>query len=31
LRRWVRMIAQAVEKLFDFADVVFRHQRFAFS
>jgi hypothetical protein len=31
LRRLVRMIAQAVEKLFDLADVVFRHQRFALS
>ena len=31
LRRLVRMIAQAVEKLFDFADVVFRHQPFTFS
>jgi hypothetical protein len=31
LRRLVRMIAQAVEKLFDLADVVFRHGRFALS
>jgi putative transposase len=31
LRRLVRMIAHAVEKLFDLADVVFRHQRFLFS
>ena len=31
LRRLVRMLAHAVEKLFDLADVVFRHARFAFS
>jgi IS4 transposase len=31
LRRLVRLIAQAVEKLFDLADVVFRHRRFALS
>ena len=31
LPRLVRMIAQAVEKLFDLADVVFRHGRFALS
>ena len=31
LRRLVRMIIQAVEKLFDLADVVFRHTRFALS
>jgi hypothetical protein len=31
LRRLVRMIAHAVEKLFDLADAVFRHQRFALS
>ena len=31
LRRLVRMIAHAVEKLFDLADAVFRHTRFAFS
>ena len=31
LRRLVRMIAHAVEKLFDLADVVFRHARFALS
>jgi putative transposase len=31
LRRLVRMIAHAVERLFDLADAVFRHQRFAFS
>jgi hypothetical protein len=31
LRRLVRMIAHAVEKLFDWADVVFRHKRFALS
>jgi hypothetical protein len=31
LRRLVRMIAHAVEKLFDLADVVFRHTRFALS
>jgi hypothetical protein len=27
----VRMIAHAVEKLFDLADVAFRHSRFALS
>lgn len=31
LRRLVRMIIHAVEKLFDLADVVFRHRRFALS
>lgn len=31
LRRLVRMIAHAVEKLFDLADVVFRHAHFTFS
>jgi putative transposase len=31
LRRLVRMLAHAVEKLFDLADVVFRHERFALS
>jgi putative transposase len=31
LCRLVRMIAHAVEKLFDLADAVFRHARFAFS
>jgi len=31
LRRLVRLIAQAVEKLFDLADVLFRHRRFALS
>lgn len=31
LRRLVRMIAHAVEKLFDLADALFRHQRFALS
>lgn len=31
LRRLVRMIAQAVENLFDLADAVFRHVRFALS
>lgn len=31
LRRLARMIAQAVEDLFDLADVVFRHARFALS
>jgi IS4 transposase len=31
LRRLVRMIAQAVENLFDLADAVFRHARFALS
>lgn len=31
LRRLVRMIAHAVEKLFDLANVVFRHQHFALS
>ncbi len=31
LRRWVRLIAHAVEKIFDLADVVFRHARFALS
>ena len=31
LRRLVRMIAHAVEKLFDLADAVFRHARFALS
>lgn len=31
LRRLVRMIAHAVEKLFDLADVVFRHPPFALS
>jgi len=31
LRRLVRMIAHAVEKLFDLADVVFRHTPFALS
>jgi len=31
LRRLVRMIAHAVEKLFDLADVVFRHECFALS
>jgi putative transposase len=31
LRRLVHMIAHAVEKLFDLADVVFRHQHFALS
>jgi len=31
LRRLVRLIAQAVEQLFDLADVVFRHPRFALS
>lgn len=31
LRRLVRMLAHAVEKLFDLADVVFRHAPFAFS
>jgi hypothetical protein len=31
LRRLVRMIAHAVEKLFDLADSVFRHTRFALS
>ena len=31
LRRLVRMIAHAVEKLFDLADVVFRHAPFALS
>jgi putative transposase len=31
LRRLVRMIAHAVEKLFDLADVAFRHRRFALS
>ena len=31
LRRLVRMIAHAVEKLFDLADVVFRHSAFALS
>lgn len=31
LRRLVRMLAQAVEKLFDLADVVFSHPRFALS
>jgi putative transposase len=31
LRRLIRMIAHAVEKLFDLADVVFRHERFALS
>jgi len=31
LRRLVRMIVHAVEKLFDLADVVFRHARFALS
>jgi putative transposase len=31
LRRLVRMIAQAVEKLFDLAEVIFRHERFALS
>ena len=31
LRRLVRMLAHAVENLFGFADVVFRHTRFAFS
>jgi hypothetical protein len=31
LRRLVRMIAQAVEKLFDLADVVFRHPHVALS
>ena len=31
LRRLVRMIAHAVEKLFDLADVVFHHPRFALS
>jgi hypothetical protein len=31
LRRLVRMIAHAVETLFDLADVVFRHPRFALS
>ena len=31
LRRLVRLIIHAVEKLFELADVVFRHERFAFS
>lgn len=31
LRRLVRMLAHAVEKLFDLADAVFRHGRFALS
>jgi IS4 transposase len=31
LRRLVRMIAHAVENLFDLADAVFRHARFALS
>lgn len=31
LRRLVRMIAHAVEKLFDLAEVVFRHEHFALS
>jgi putative transposase len=31
LRRLIRMIAQAVEKLFDLADVVFHHAHFALS
>jgi hypothetical protein len=31
LRRLARMIAHAVEKLFDLADVVFRHAHFTFS
>lgn len=31
LRRLVRLLAHAVEKLFDLADVVFRHPPFAFS
>jgi putative transposase len=31
LRRMIRMIAHAVEKLFDLAEVVFRHERFALS
>ena len=31
LRRLVRMIIHAVEKLFDLADVVFRQQHFALS
>jgi hypothetical protein len=31
LRRLVRMLAQAVENLFDLADAVFRHARFALS
>jgi hypothetical protein len=31
LRRLVRMIAHAVEKLFDLAEVFFRHERFALS
>lgn len=31
LPRLVRLIVQAVEKLFDLADVVFRHERFALS
>lgn len=31
LRRLVRMLAQAVEKLFDLADVVFRYPTYAFS
>ena len=31
LRRLIRMIAHAVEKLFDLAEIVFRHERFALS
>lgn len=31
LRRLIRMIAHAVEKLFDLAEIVFRHKRFALS
>jgi putative transposase len=31
LRRMVQMIARAVEALFDLADTVFRHSRFALS